>query len=242
METILQINTLPKPLEQMNNLVILLGDSLLSIGEWKEFSFPFLQAEIGAISQEGVLTIINSLVQKELVKGEGSRVDPMGHPMKLTLTMDGWEYYENLKRGSLSSRKVFMAMPFGNLELDKIVEECFRPAVKLTGFDLYRLDDRPEAGLIDDRLRVAISTSRFLIADLTDENRGAYWEAGFAEGLGKRAIYTCEKDKFRDKQTHFDTNHHLTVLWDKSNVGKSATDLKNTIRATFPVDAKMTDD
>jgi nucleoside 2-deoxyribosyltransferase len=61
------------------------------------------------------------------------------------------------------------------------------------GFKLTRLDDDPKAGIIDDRLRVEIRTSRFLIADLTHENRGAYWEAGFAEGDGKPVIYTCRK-------------------------------------------------
>ena len=59
----------------------------------------------------------------------------------------------------------------------------------------------PKAGLIDDRLRVEIRTSRFLIADLTHENAGAYWEAGFAEGLGKPVIYTCEKSKFDTAKT-----------------------------------------
>ena len=133
-------------------------------------------------------------------------------------------------------------MQYGEEELDDLVVNCFRPAVKDTGFDLYRLDDVPKAGLIDDRLRVEIRTSRFLIADLTHENRGAYWEAGYAEGLGKPAIYTCEKSKFEDMKPHFDTNHHTTVLWDKNDLGKTAQDLKSTIRATLPDEAKLNDD
>jgi nucleoside 2-deoxyribosyltransferase len=44
---------------------------------------------------------------------------------------------------------------------------------------------------IDDQMRVALRTSRFVVADLTRGNRGAYWEAGFAEGLGRPVIYTC---------------------------------------------------
>ena len=50
--------------------------------------------------------------------------------------------------------------------------------------------------MIDDRLRVEIQSARFLIADLTHENRGAFWEAGYAEGLGKPVIYTCEESVF----------------------------------------------
>ena len=89
-------------------------------------------------------------------------------------------------------------MEYGNPELDKIVEETFKPAVKQTGFDLFALNEKPRAGLIDDRSRVEIQTSRFLIACLTHDNAGAYWEAGFAEGLGKPVIYTCEQKKFQD--------------------------------------------
>ena len=54
-----------------------------------------------------------------------------------------------------------------------------------------------------------------MIADLTHGNLGAYWEDGYAEGVKKPVIYTYEKSKF-DK-THFDTNHHLTIRWDKDN-------------------------
>jgi nucleoside 2-deoxyribosyltransferase len=81
-----------------------------------------------------------------------------------------------------------------------------------------------------------------LIADLTHENRGAYWEAGYAEGLGKPVIYVCEKSKFETLTTHFDTNHHTTVLWDRNDLEKAASELKSTIRETLPEDAKLTDD
>jgi nucleoside 2-deoxyribosyltransferase len=63
-----------------------------------------------------------------------------------------------------------------------------------------------------------IRMCRFLIADLTCGNQGAYWEAGYAEGLGKPVIYTCNKSYFDKEGTHFDTNHHQTVLWDPARL------------------------
>lgn len=63
-----------------------------------------------------------------------------------------------------------------------------------------------------------------LIADLTHGNRGAFWEAGYAEGLGKPVIYTCEASKF-DEQSHFDTKHDPSAVVE---------DLKATNRATIP--------
>src|SRR5207244_912978 len=85
------------------------------------------------------------------------------------LTLRGWERYETLKRGLAESRKAFMAMPFNDARLDTIFRDCFKPAVKATDFDLVRLDETPKAGLIDDRLRTEIRTSRFLVAELSGE-------------------------------------------------------------------------
>ena len=111
-----------------------------------------------------------------------------------------------------------MAMKFGQSDLDRVVEECFRPAVKRTDFELRLLTDQQPAGLIDDQLRAAILASRFVIADLTHGNQGAYWEAGFGEGLGLPVIYSCEKAAWEQQGTHFDTNHLNTIIWDLQNL------------------------
>lgn len=134
-----------------------------------------------------------------------------------------------------------MAMQFGNDTIDAMFRECFKPAVAATGFELRRLDDKPTAGVIDNRLRVEIRRSRFLVVDLTNENRGAYWEAGFAEGLGKPVFYTCEAGYFHAKGTHFDTNHLQTVVWKTDERTRAAEELKATIRATLPAEAQLSD-
>ncbi len=81
-----------------------------------------------------------------------------------------------------------------------------------------------------------------MIAELTLENRGVYWEAGFAEGLGRPVIYTCKESESKDLKTHFDTNHHLTVPWAADNLAEAAKKMKATIRATLPTEAKQSDD
>ena len=64
-----------------------------------------------------------------------------------------------------NSKKAFMAMQFGDSTLTKVVDECFKPAVKKTGFDLQTLLEQPKTGSIDDRIRVGkkvkISHRRF---------------------------------------------------------------------------------
>jgi hypothetical protein len=125
--------------------------------------------------------------------------------------MRGWEKFAQLKETRINSRTAFMAMKFGDTQLEDMVESCFKPAVKRAGFELKKLTDEQPAGLIDDQIRASILSGRFVIADLTHGSHGAYWEAGFAEGLNLPVIYTCEKTAWDERKTHFDTNHSRSV-------------------------------
>jgi hypothetical protein len=232
-------NRPPSITEQKNKLVLWLGDNSLP-GRSVPVNADIDQSIIGAITSDGFLLVLDWLADAGLV----TQV-VVGSSSGRALTYKGWEYYEELRRGTINSRTAFMAMEYANKQLTDVFENVFKDAVDKTGFDLRRLVDTPQpAGLIDDDLRVKIRAARFLVADLTDRNPGAYWEAGYAEGLGKPVIYTCKKGVFEDSKScpHFDTNHHLTILWDISNPQEAGEKLKATIRATLPAEAKLTDD
>ena len=233
---------LPSPREQADLFVRWLAESIEGPGEtvWVEPSTH--SGIIGAKSPEGFALVLRHLFDVGLVTGNLS--EALGAPGRahVTLSFEGWDYYEQLRHGGATYRKAFMAMKFGDEVLDHVLDSVFKPCVKQTGFELFRLDDVPRAGLIDDRLRVEIQAADFLIADLTHDNLGAYWEAGYAEGLGKPVIYTCEKEKFEKDKTHFDTNHHLTITWDKNSLEEAGENLKATIRATLPQLAKQEDE
>ena len=133
--------------------------------------------------------------------------------MSITLSLDGWERYEAEKRGRFSGNYGFIAMKFDDTELDPFVRDVVKPIVKNDiGYDLVDMRDVAKAGIIDNIMRVQIRDAAFVIADLTHDNHGAYWEAGYAEGLGKPVIYICEKTKFEKETSHFDTNHCTTIL------------------------------
>jgi hypothetical protein len=238
-------NPRPSLPEQADNFIRWMGDNLKAGGEYIEVEKLAIQAIVGSVTFEEFVMVFGHLKDGKLIDhktavGDGDRVFA-----RVTLSFNGWECYRELKRATTDSRKAFMAMQYGDQELDGFVEGVLKPAVKQTGFELFRLPDKPQpAGLIDDRLRVEIQTSRFLVADLTHGNAGAYWEAGYAEGLGKPVIYTCEKKVFEDPKSkpHFDTNHHLTILWDPEEPENAANKLKDTIRATLPAEAKLADE
>jgi hypothetical protein len=222
----------------------LLGDAGLPFGEYLAHSIDRLCAEIGTADDpnqnvaKGLTHILEHLEKKDLIEFVA---DGASDAFPCRLTFEGFERYEQLRREVVESRTAFMAMGYGNDVVNRMVKECIAPAVRETGFELYRLDERPKAGLIDNRMRVEIRTAKFLICDLTDENRGAYWEAGFAEGAGKHVFYTCEGKKFDDAKTHFDTEHMFTVLWSIEKMNDASEQLKAAIRNQFPEDAVMPD-
>lgn len=233
-------NPRPSLPEQADYYVRWIGDNVKVGGQYTGVHPLAIQAIVGSATIEEFELVSSHLIDAKLINhGSGD-----GAWRNVTLSFAGWEHYRKLERATTDSRRAFMAMEYNKEPLEGIVDKVFRDAVRQTGFDLFLLRDRPVAGLIDNRLRAEIRAARFLIADLTDRNPGAYWEAGYAEGLGRPVIYTCEKGVFEDseRKPHFDTNHHQTVLWDAGDLKTTARDLKATIRATLPAEAKSTDD
>jgi hypothetical protein len=226
----------PSPQQQADNLVYWLGNILIAPSEVISISARKHQAIIGAMDKDGVDFVLSHLVNAKILS------TPKIASESFRLTFEGWERFEELKKGHYDTRIAFMAMQFGDKELNGMYEKTFKPAATQTGFELLRVIDKPRAGLIDDRIKVDIRTAQFVIADLTHGNKGAYWEAGFAEGLGKPVIYTCKKEAWKEEKPHFDTNHYHTIIWDSGNPQEAGERLKATIRATLPTEAKLTDD
>jgi hypothetical protein len=246
LESIIRDTKLPDASALQDNLLLYMHSELAGPGESLDLWAPALRGWLGALSSAGSRWVIDQALAAGLLEGSAVRTlggDDEFRLLNATLTVMGWQRVEELLRSANGSRRGFMAMKFGDPELDAVFREHFKPAVGQTGFELMRLDDEPRAGLIDDRLRLEIRTSRFMIADLSHANAGAYWEAGFAEGLGRPVIYTCRKDVFDDPKTkpHFDTNHYLTVVWDPADPASAAEQLKTVIRVTLPTEAAPVD-
>ena len=233
---------LPTPSEQANNLIRLLADSEEQF-HGQRIKFYECGHKIGSLTLWRFNSVVNDVQARNLISlSDSIRGHNAIRGVNGILTMQGWRYYNGLPKDTTSSKKGFMAMKFKNAPLRQILDAHFKPAAKQAGFELTTLDDQPVAGLIDDHMLVAIRTSAFIVADLSDKNPGAYFEAGFALGLDKPVIFTCEHKKWKRNKTHFDTNHHRTIPWDSEKPEEAAKDLKATIRATLPDKAKMSDE
>jgi hypothetical protein len=186
--------------------------------------------EVGALDQVDGYWAIDALASEGLIKFE-----KISDGFASTMTPVGWRRVEELQRAHIGSRFAFFARKFVNADLDRVYSNCLTPAVRQTGYDLRTVTQK--AGHIDAIIEDEIRRCRFLIADLSDANAGAYWEAGFAEGLRKPVIYICRETV----QTHFDTDHRHTVRWDLANLSDTAKRLKAVIRNTLLGDANQND-
>ena len=231
------------PSEQLDELILMVGEAQPSAGSSANIEVPRICAWVGAaVSRDNSTADLSWLLDQDETKAVITNREGVPHNLLLRLTLAGWKRFDELKKGRIESRRVLMAMKFDDPELDRVVATCFVPAVRRAGFELRSLRDGQPSGVIDDQMRVALRNSRFVIADLTHSNQGAYWEAGFAEGLGRPVIYTCRRQKWEIERTHFDTNHLVTIVWDPANPEPAGKQLTATIRATLPAEATMESD
>ena len=138
------------------------------------------------------------------------------------LTSAGWRKYSELESPiGPDSNLVFVAMSFDS-DLNSAWQDGIRPALVACGYDPRRVDTGEHIGKIDDCVMAMIRESRFTVADVTRQNRGAYFEAGFALGLGRPVIWTVHSDDLAN--AHFDTRQFNHVVW--SNIDDLRTKLE----------------
>ncbi len=129
----------------------------------------------------------------------------------LKMTVKGWETIK--ERNSFpNTRNVFVAMQFewpGDLELERAkVLTAIQRACKRSGYEAD-IVKQGHTGQITDEIINGIKNARFVVADLTFNNRGVYFESGFARGLERPVFHVIKKD-FIDgkdeegKKLHFD--------------------------------------
>ena len=147
---------------------------------------------------------------------------------ELRLTAKGWQRFNALRDVQTDSAQAFVAMSF-DAALDPIWKQGFRPALKQTGLDPLRIDQKEFNEKIDDQIIAEIRRSGLVVADFTGHRGGVYFEAGFAMGLGIPVIWTCKKDDIEN--AHFDTRQYNHIVWQDAEDLK--TKLVNRIEATI---------
>jgi nucleoside 2-deoxyribosyltransferase len=239
--------SLPSPAMQATNLLNVVGQHVLDTGEpYQPDSSTAPRA--GSPNLQVMHRLLRELVDREDLRNVGNRTRITRSGASETSdayepTLDGWELFEEERRGGAAGHYGFMALKFGDEKLDTLLESVIRPGIReATGYDVVDMRSVARAGIIDNLMRAQIRDSAFVLADLTHDNLGAYWEAGFAEGIGKPVIYLCEQAKFEETQTHFDTNHSTTVVWSLEDPDGFLRELIATVRRSLNLFPSALDD
>ncbi len=142
----------------------------------------------------------------------------------LTISPDGYARIDELQKNSSYGNSVLVAMSFQNTEP---LREAIRKGIKDAGYTATFIDEVQHNDFITPELLKHIKDSKFVVVDLTHQNNGAYFEEGYAMGLGKPVIQLCQKDT----KLHFDIAQKNTIMWDtEADIPKC---LYNRIKATI---------
>ena len=121
--------------------------------------------------------------------------------------------------------QIFVAMMFSE-KTASTYEEVYKPIIQSLNFTAMRIDEKQFNGSIIGEITTEITDSIALIADLTGNRGGVYYEAGIARGLQLcnhpiKLILTCRRDFFDNERVHFDVSGDNIVLYENNS------DLKN---------------
>jgi hypothetical protein len=159
--------SLPRPDNLLDEVVIWMARHSAYPGAEFDISYERYRAVFGAVDQAAFRVLVGWIRESGYVDSVDADSSSGAHMLNAALSPAGWQRFRSLTEAGYFSRTAFMAMQFGDAELDAVFLSCFVPAVSKAGFELRRLDQGQGAGLIDDQLRVAIRTSRFVVCDLT---------------------------------------------------------------------------
>lgn len=109
----------------------------------------------------------------------------------------------------IENKTVFVAMWFDG-QMSK-ARECIKSAISDNGFLPVIIDEKEHNNQIVPEILHEIRNSAFMVADITGHRNGVYYEAGYAEALGKRVIMTCKDSSF--DECHFDVRQKNIVIW-----------------------------
>jgi hypothetical protein len=128
-----------------------------------------------------------------------------------TIARAGWERVRALQSATPGSgTSVFVAMWFHD-DLDAAWEQGLKPGIADAKYIARRVKEEIHPDKIDSRIIAGIRECRFLVADVTGGRQAVYYEAGFADGLGKAVIWTCRED--HKESMCFDTRQYPHILW-----------------------------
>ena len=153
-----------------------------------------------------------------------------GSPFHLQVAPAGWARVDELQKNlNEKSKTGFVAMKF--CDDTKPLREAIKAGIINAGFKPIVMDELEHNNQIVPEMLYQIKQARFLVVDESDCNLGAYYEAGYAAGMGKPVIHICNKMRFNDA-AHFDVRQVNTIMWTPDDLDDLSKRLAKRIEAT----------
>lgn len=152
---------------------------------------------LNALEQRGLAEVVKSPYLESTTTGA-------------VVTPAGWSHLENERSAPGQSGQAFVAMAFAQ-ELLPAWKDGIQTALAKAGYRGFRTDAQPSIDRIDVQIMSEIRRSSLVVADVTLQRPGVYFEAGYAIGLGI-PVYWCVRRDELDK-VHFDTRQYNHIVW-----------------------------
>lgn len=126
--------------------------------------------------------------------------------------------YERIEIPPITKRnQIFVAMRFSD-DLKTFYNDGYKTVIQSLNYSAMRIDEKDFTGSIISEITKEIPNSVALIADLTGNRGGVYYEAGIARGLQLckhpiELVLTCHKEFFDNEKVHFDVSGDNILLY-----------------------------
>ncbi len=155
-------------------------------------------------------------------------IDDTENSIAITLSPKALERVYELQKTQANNKKDFVAMKFG-AETDALRVKI-KEGIVNAEFEPIIMDEIEHNHQIVPEMLYQIKNSRFVIAELSHHNNGAYYEAGYALGMGKEVIHICKKDELKSG-LHFDVAQVNTIVYE--NIDELPNRIFKRIKATI---------
>ena len=115
-----------------------------------------------------------------------------------TLSAKAWERIYELQKNQTNNKKIFIAMSF-NPAIEKTYN-AIDLAIRQAKCEVVSLKHRIHNKQIVPEMLRLIKESKMLVMDISEPNFGAYYEAGYAQGLDKEVIITCKSSVMKKEE------------------------------------------
>ena len=206
--TLLLLKGLIKLYPSIGSTISLNLNANMSLNTKKDIT-PFLYALSYCLKEEEFQFLIDTLKKSNDIEIDNSY---MGGELNIKVTSNGWKRIKETENKAQTQRKTntaFIAMWIDSA-MDNLKQSIVK-AVRNAGYNPLR---------IDDEILSEIENARFVVCDLTSEEKqprgSVYFEAGYAKGKNIPVIYTCSEKL--QKEIPFDIRQYKILFWKENNM------------------------